>query len=72
MLIFKDQGKYKGKWENGKFVDGKYYFSDGLQYEDNWTYLIDSPYFYNEKINNNEIIYTEEKKNSYLDDIYDI
>ncbi|SBT45292.1 MORN repeat protein, putative [Plasmodium ovale wallikeri] len=71
-LIFKDKGTYKGTWENGKIVRGNYYFSDGLQYEDRWKYLADIPYFYNEKINTNEVIYKEEKRNAYLDDIYDI
>ncbi|SBS98236.1 MORN repeat protein, putative, partial [Plasmodium malariae] len=68
----REKGKYKGTWENGKEVTGQYYFSDGLQYADKWKYLIDSPYFHNEQINSNEVIYMEKKRNAYLDNIYDI
>mmetsp|Transcript_21498 Transcript_21498/g.31213 ORF Transcript_21498/g.31213 Transcript_21498/m.31213 type:complete len:180 (+) Transcript_21498:141-680(+) len=33
-------GYFKGEWEYGKMVEGKFYFSDGLEYEagDEWTY----------------------------------
>ncbi|CRH03890.1 MORN repeat protein, putative [Plasmodium relictum] len=72
ILSFKEKGKFKGIWKNGKIISGQYYFSDGLKYENNWKYLIDNPYFYNEQINSNEVIYKEEKKNVYLDKIYDI
>lgn len=71
-LIFKEKGEYKGIWENGKSVNGNYYFNDGLKYENTWDYLTDFPYFYNEEINKNEIIYQKEKRNEYLDNIYDI
>ncbi|GAW82970.1 dynein-associated protein [Plasmodium gonderi] len=71
-LAFKGKGEYKGTWEKGKLVQGQYYYSDGLQYEEEWKYLIDTPYFYKEQINMNEIIYTEEKRSAFLDNIYDI
>ncbi|KEG03083.1 conserved Plasmodium protein, unknown function [Plasmodium vinckei vinckei] len=71
-LIFKGKGEYKGIWENGKSISGNYYFNDGLKYENTWDYLTDFPYFYNEEINKNEIIYQKEKRNEYLDNIYDI
>ncbi|CAD2093391.1 conserved Plasmodium protein, unknown function [Plasmodium vinckei brucechwatti] len=71
-IIFKGKGEYKGIWKNGKSISGNYYFNDGLKYENTWDYLTDFPYFYNEEINKNEIIYQKEKRNEYLDNIYDI
>ncbi|CAD2106780.1 dynein intermediate chain 2, axonemal [Plasmodium vinckei petteri] len=71
-LTFKGKGEYKGIWENGKSINGNYYFNDGLKYENTWDYLTDFPYFYNEEINKNEVIYQKEKRNEYLDNIYDI
>ncbi|GAB68447.1 dynein-associated protein [Plasmodium cynomolgi strain B] len=71
-LAFKDKGEYRGTWENGKLVRGEYYYSDGLEYEERWKYLVDSPYFFNEEINKDEIILKEEKTNAFLGDVYDI
>ncbi|KMZ78585.1 dynein-associated protein [Plasmodium vivax India VII] len=71
-LAFKDKGEYRGTWENGKLVRGQYHYSDGLQYEERWKYLVDSPYFFNEQVNEDQVILGEEKTNAFLDDLYDI
>ena len=38
-LVFPGRGRYTAHWELGKAVDGRYTFSDGLEYRNaDWTY----------------------------------
>ncbi|XP_023054905.1 MORN repeat-containing protein 5-like [Piliocolobus tephrosceles] len=75
-LYIKGKGEYKGTWENGKNVEGEYYFSDGLRYDDHWDYLVNNRCLYKEEVKNVQVIYGEEEeektKDSYMHNIYDI
>ncbi|OQS02663.1 hypothetical protein THRCLA_21364 [Thraustotheca clavata] len=37
VLVF-PQGRYEGTWKDGKKVDGKFTFADGLEYDVPWDY----------------------------------
>ncbi|ETW03181.1 hypothetical protein H310_05597 [Aphanomyces invadans] len=45
------EGKYEGTWRDGKRVDGKFTFADGLGYDEPWTYMNDGDRrFHSEKM----------------------
>lgn len=51
-LFFKGYGRYEAEWNQGIVLQGKYYFSDGLEYSTQWDYCTGlDRRFYGERLN---------------------